>query len=246
MSNEKSKIRWRNSDTAELQRVINNFNAKLYRTQKKNPDSVDYLPSRVKKSDIIKSIETRADFNRTLKSLQRFSKKGAEKLVKSSRGAKATQWEVDEFKRKQRLENARRKREKKKLDEKPVTSRGKPTGLKRGEMGSVRENSLKPSKKKFENLSQKEWDKAKSAIDKALDVRHREQRKQHMKDNYIKGLQNAGYSDDVIKLVEDTELDDFLETVETDTEATIDFIYEPIEQAKKEEALKQVWTKGEK
>ena len=246
MSNKRSKIRWRDSDTAELNRLIKNFNAKLYREEKKNPATADYLPSRVKKSEVIKSIETRADFNRLKKSLSAFSKRGAEKPVKSSRGAKATQWEVDEFKKKQKIENVRRTRERNKLNEKEMKSRGKPTGLKRGEMGTVKENSLKPNKKKFENLSQKEWEKAKLNIDKSLNAQHREQKKQTMKDNYIKGLENAGYSDDVIDLVKNTNVDDFMETVDTDTEATFDFIYDPIEQKQKEEALKQVWAKGEK
>ena len=246
MSNKSSKIRWRDSDTAELQRLIKNFNAKIYREIQKNPDAVNYLPERVKKSEAIKSIQTRSDFNRLTKSLKGFTKKGAEKPVKSSRGATATQWEVDEFKKKQRVVNARRTRERNKLNEKEVKSRGKPTGMKRGEMGSIKENSLKPSKKKFDNLSQKEWDKAKANIDKTLNAQYREERKQHMKDNYIKGLQNAGYSDEIVDIVQNTPLDDFLETVDTDTEATFDFIYDPIEQAKKEEALKQVWAKGEK
>ena len=112
----KSKIRWRDADEKELQRVINNYNAKLYRLAKNKPEMVDILPQRLTKKEAVKSIESRADFNRLVNSLQRFSKKGAEKPVVSKRGAKATQWEVNEFVHKQRIENARRTRERKKIE----------------------------------------------------------------------------------------------------------------------------------
>lgn len=238
----KSKIRWRESDLHELQRIVNNYNAKLSRLNK-NPNYKDksVLPAKMTKREAMKSIETRADFNRLTNSLQRFSKRGSEKAVKSSRGAKATQWEVNEFNIKQRTENARRTRERKKLENQEVKTRGKSTGVKRAEMGSVKENSLKPSKKKFDNLSQKEWELAKRSIDNALNNEYRAERKQKMKDNYIKGLINAGYPDDVIQLVTECDIDKFLETVTNDTEASFDFIYDPLELQIKSEALRGVW-----
>ena len=201
----------------------------------------DYLPERVKKSDAIKSIETRADFNRLTHSLQRFSKRGAEKPVSSSRGAKSTQWEVNEFKHKQRIENARRTRERKKLEQQEVLSRGKSTGVKRAEMGTIKENSLQPSKKKFDNLSQKEWELAKRNIDRQLNASYRDEKKLRMKENYIKGLITAGYPDSLIELVKNTDIDKFVETVVNDTEASFDFIYDPLELKAKSEALTEVW-----
>ena len=241
MAKQQYKIRWRESDTAELQRAINNFNAKLYRIKKNNPEMAVYLPDRVKKSEIINSINTRADLNKVVNSLQRFTRKGAETPARSSRGAKATQWEVDEFKHKQRVENARRTRERKKLETKDVTSRGKKTGSKRSEMGSIKENALKPSKKKFENLSQKEWDLAKANIEQAINPMLQEFRKHNMRLNYIKGLRNAGYSEDIVAYVLEMDIDAFIETTQTDTEAEFDFIYDPIEFKLKNDALMQVW-----
>lgn len=237
----KSKIRWRESDLSELQRTIKNYNAKLYRIRKNHPELIEFLPDRVTKKEAVQSIESRADFNRLTKSLQRFSKKGAEKPVTSSRGAKATQWEVDEFKHKQRVENARRTRERKKIEQQEVLTRGKPTGVTRAEMGSIKENSLKPSRKNFNNLSAKEWELAKNNIDKLLNATEREAQKEKMRSNYVKGLIEAGFSDDVIDLVKNIDVDRFVQTVETDQEATFDFIYDPLELAVKNNALKEVW-----
>lgn len=241
MSKQPSKIRWRESDLDELQRTIKNFNAKIYRERKKDPGAGDFLPETVRKADIVKSIESRADFNRIVNSLQRFSRRGAETPVKSSRGAKATQWEIDEFKHKQRIENARRTRERKKLEEQEVKSRGKGTGVKRAAMGSVKENSLKPSRKNFDNLSQKEWELAKKNLDNMLDVSYRERKQTQMKENYIKGLITAGFPDSVINKVRNVPLETFLNTINTDNEASFDFIYDPIELKIKAESLLEVW-----
>ena len=237
----KSNIRWRGSDEKELERTVRNFNAKINRLAKNRPELKEYLPAKVSKKEVKEGIETRADLNRTLNSLQRFTKRGAENPVQSSRGAKATQWDVDEFKHKQRIENARRTRERKKLEEQEVKTRGKSTGVTRAEMGSIKENALKPSNKNFNNLSQKEWELAKRNIEKMLNAKYRDERKETMRSNYIKGLITAGFPDDLIKLVEGLDIDKFLETVETDQEGTFDFIYDPLELQVKADALREVW-----
>ena len=239
-----SKIRWRDSDTAELKRAVKNFNAKITRLTKKSPELVPLLPDKLSVKDLKNNITTRADFSREINSLGRFTKRGSEKVVKSSRGAQALKWDINEFNIKQRTENARRARKQKKLDEIEMKSRGKSTGLKRGEMGSINRNALNPSKKKFKNLSQKEWEKAKEAMNNLFDVKAQEQKKERFQQNYIKGLKDMGYSDSLIKLVESKSPDEFVEIFNTDTEAQFDFIYDPLELQTKQEALFEVW-KGE-
>lgn len=242
MAKKQHKIRWRDSDSEELQRVINNFNAKLYRIKKKHPEMAEYLPDRVRKKDLVKNIHTRSDFNRAVTSLKRFGKRGAENPVKSSRGAKTTKWEVDEVKKKARRVNREREKERNALLDTEVTSRGKGTGSKRSEMGKLKENELKPINVNFTIKSQKEWDKLKESIDAQLDEANKMFRKSNMKLNYIKGLENAGFSDDVVALVHQMNPDNFISTVETDAEATFDFIYDPIEHNLKEDSLRETWT----
>lgn len=240
----KSKIRWRDSDTQELQRIINNYNNKLYRLKKNHPEMVDYLPQRMTKKDAIQSIETRADFNRLAKSLQRFSKRGAEKAVTSSRGAKATQWEVDEFRRKQQIENARRTRERKAIEEKEVKIAGRGTGKTRAEMGSIKENELKPSRKKFDNMSQKEWELASKNMDRLLNATVREERRLQMRENYLKGLTENGFLDDapdLEKYIRGIDIDTFYETVQTDETATFFFYKDPIAYKSRLDTLIDTW-----
>ena len=77
----KYNIRWREADEKELQRVVKNYNAKLSRLAKKNPEMKNALPDRVSAAQLRDMIETRQDLNRELNSLRRFSQKGAEELV---------------------------------------------------------------------------------------------------------------------------------------------------------------------
>ena len=202
----------------------------------------DLLPERVTKSEAIKSIETRADFNRLTHSLQRFSRRGAEKPVSSTRGAKSTQWEVDEFKIKQRVENARRTRERKRLGEEEVSVGGKKTGVKRKEMGRIKENELNKHKLKFDNMSQKEWELAKQRMDKRFNAQYRDEKKELLRTNYIKAMVELNYPDSLIDLVKQVDIDKFITTYNTDETATIDFIYDPIEMQLKIEQVRNTWT----
>lgn len=94
------KIRWRKRDEELLKKTLRNFNAKLRRIEKKNPENAKYLPKFSKKiydefdeRDVIvftdrlsleqakDLISTREDFNRRIDALKRFSRRGAEDLV---------------------------------------------------------------------------------------------------------------------------------------------------------------------
>ena len=242
MSKQPSKIRWRESDLDELQRTIKNYNAKIAYHSKKSPDNAEYLPSKITKKEALEKIETRSEFNRFVNSLQRFSRKGAEEIIKSERGANMTKWAHQEYKLGERLDNARKARELKKLEEQEVTSRGKGTGVKRAQMGTIKENSLKPRHRDPLKMSQKEWDLARSNMDRMLYASYRREKQKRMKENYIKGLIISGFPEDVIEMVRNTPLDDFLEKVINDTEASFDFIYDPIELQVKAQALKRVWS----
>lgn len=237
----KSKIRWRESDLAELQRVIRNFNAKLTRLEKKGAD-MNIMPERLSKKDAMGKIETRADFKRYTKSAQRFSQRGAEAAVKTKRGAVDTQWAFDEAKRAYRREQARKKKELAKLKEQEVTSRGKGTGVKRAEMGSVKENELKPSKKNIQNMSQREWEKFKERMEKAMYDKDSEAKKAKMKANYLKAMINAGISEEIQELVRAMPLDEFVNTVINDQEGSFDFVYSPEDLAALNESLFESWS----
>lgn len=237
-------IRWRESDLKELERAINNFNQKLYRTKKKNPDSAVYLPDRAKKTDVIKSIKTRADFNRELRSLRAFSKKGAEKPTKIKGKKPITKWAKREYKKKQRRENQLKQKQLEKLKPKNVLVGGRDTGVKRVEMGSIRENSLKPNERDPLNMTKHEFEKEFNRINKKLDANAQGERLKQMKENYLKGLNDAGIlglHPEIEDMVNELDDEKFLETVQIDETATFDFYKDPIELQERAKYIAQAW-----
>lgn len=236
----KSKIRWRESDHAELQRVIKNFNAKLTRLEKGGAD-MGIMPDRLSKKDALGKIETRADLKRFIESAQRFTQRGAETTVKTKRGAVDTQWAFEEAKRAYRREQSRKKRELAKLQAQEVTTRGKGTGVTRAQMGSVKENELKPSKKNVQNMSQREWDKFKTRMEQAMYDKDSEAKKARMKENYLNALIRVGVADEVQDIVRAMPLDDFVSTVINDQEASFDFLYSPEDLEVLNENLYETW-----
>lgn len=228
-------------EVENLQRSITNFNAKVERIAKRNPSSVDYLPSKVTKKSAMESIDSVADLRRVEQSLKRFSKPNAETLVSSPRGAKATQWEIDEFERNQAIENARRAREREALEAKEVKIAGKGQGKTRSQMGSIKDNELKPSRKKFENMSQGEWQKAKELMERRLLAGYTEEQRKLMQINYMRGMLHEGYDEELIKYISTIPTDKFFEITQTDETATIDFIYDPLALKTRQDTLWDLW-----
>lgn len=222
-------IRWRDRDRQELRREIKNFNARLSYAAKKNPDAAQFLPERMSMKKAVETIGTRQEYNRLIQSLGRFNAQSAE-IVKSSRGASASHWQIDEFKRMQRAENRRRTMERKKIEEQEVKIAGKGQGVTRAQMGSISENALKPSQKKFNNLSQMEWDRAFKSMERLFNAQARKEQREKMRENYIRGLRNSGVlgaQPDLEGVIRSVDIDTFIETVETDEVATFAFYNDP-------------------
>ena len=93
-------IRYDKKLNQEINRTIKNFNQKIARLEKQERE---LLPSKITKKDLKSSVYTRAELQRKLKELQRFSKRGAEDIIETKGGVKLTQYELSNIKR----ENAR-------------------------------------------------------------------------------------------------------------------------------------------
>ena len=233
MPKQEPNIRWRKSDTQKLQRLVKNFNAKLTRLAKKDPDNAKYLPERLSMKKIRSEITTRKDFNEAVSDFSLFTKRGQEEMLHSESkrtGLQITKWEYNYYnKRREKAEKIKREIYEE-LGDKEVLQAGKATGNKRKEMGKIRENELKPSKADFLNKTSKEWELAKRAIDKMLNADARLERQLTMRENYLKGLRESGILDAMPELEEIiNELDPktFYETTQIDETATFDFYKDP-------------------
>lgn len=73
-------IKWQKSDSQDLSKAVKNFNAKISRLEKKNPELKNALPEKVSVRQLKELINTRQDLKREINSLKRFSKKVLKKL----------------------------------------------------------------------------------------------------------------------------------------------------------------------
>lgn len=88
-------IRWTENQVNKLKKAVNNFNSKVRRL-KQDDDLALILPSTVKFSELKNDIKTASELNRRIKMLQRFSRRGAEKLAENTSEA-MTNWEKNEL-----------------------------------------------------------------------------------------------------------------------------------------------------
>lgn len=245
-----SKIRWRASDLQKLEREIDKFNRKIYRERSAHPEKRDILPDTIKVADKKAMIEKfkqspRSVFQKEIKSLERFRKKGAADVITSKTGNKVTRWEKNEVAIKVATINRARTKERARVAEIEATTRGKPIGLKRGEMMSGRMMSLQPKIFNFDNIrGGKEWEKYKRGVENLISPEAENVKNERYKANYLKALDTAlgGYGQDLIKKLEKVSAEDIVNIYYQDQEANIDFIYAPEEILSKVEVLEAVWS----
>lgn len=236
----KSKMRWGNSDHALINKVIKNFNAKLTRLEKKGMD-MSIQPDKMNKKEVLAKIETRADFNRVIKSAQAFTVKGAETPVKTKTSNVIAQWHVNEMKKLERADNIKKALAEKRLNEQEVLSRGKGTGVKRAEMGTIQENAVKQTHKDPMDMTKTEFEKRFMALEGRVMDKSSTAKKQLFHDNYVKAMIEEGYAEDLIELVKSIPLDEFINTVDIDQDAQMKYVYNQLDMDVANMTLRQVW-----
>ena len=112
-----SKIKWRQSDQAKLAKTIKNFNSRRNSLLKSHPELFELTPEKQVMSDILPVIKegTRNDFNKFIKSLDRFRGEAIREVVEFESGLKLTKYQVQENRYKLNAINANRKNELKKI-----------------------------------------------------------------------------------------------------------------------------------
>lgn len=210
------KIKWRESDTRELNRVVKNFNAKLNRLAKSSDNVI--LPEKVKVSELKKLINTRQDLQREINMLKRFSKKGSEKAVViegNENNLTITKWQKTEMNRRVGIINRKRKERFDLLKDLDVYSRGESLGYKKGDigMGRTAEHTLKPMNAFTRTMDKADLKQKWKAIMKESPSDFFKESDFRLKENYINTiLRNYNERDvvDVISAIENMDIKDFI------------------------------------
>jgi hypothetical protein len=244
----KPNIKWRDSDAEKLEKEIQRFNAKVYYNRKKHPELEDILPNPINKASKAKLIESfkeapRSEFNKGVKSLERFNQRGSEKIVTSKTGNSVTRWEKNEVAYKVAQINRERAKERKLYESLPATSQGKALNYTRGEMGSERLNELQPKKFDFNKIRKgKEWEKFKETVNAQSSYTHKLDMMEGFKNNYYLALEEfGGYASDIQKIIEMLPAEKEMETYYKEQEATITFIYEKDDEDSHLEVIREIW-----
>lgn len=244
----KSTIKWRASDAERLEKEIKRFNAKVYYNRRNHPELEDILPKPITSKDKTRMINQfkeapRNEFNKELRSIERFSKRGAEKVVVSKTGNAVTKWERNEVSYKVAQINRERAQERKLYESLPATSQGKKLNYTRGEMGSERLNELHPKKFDFDKIRKgKEWEKFKEAVNSQSSYTHKIEMMEGFKNNYYLALEEfGGYAEDIQKIIEMLPAEKVVETYYKEQEATITFIYEKDDEDSHLEIIREIW-----
>ena len=205
----KYNIRWTESDNQELRKAVKNFNQKIARLEKKNPQIKNALPEKVSVKQMRDLIETRSDLNRELNALKRFSKRGAETIVpvpNNDYNLQITKWQKQEMNRRVGTINRKRKEKLKELQDVEQTSRGKPLGYTKGQIGMGRQEqvALSPMKSFTQKMNVKDLKYKYQSILKESQSTYWDRRDLILKENYVKSLEdnygkNAAFLVDKIK-----------------------------------------------
>lgn len=260
-------IKWRIQDEKELRRVARNFNDKLRRLNKKSPELKNILPqfynenteqfeSRITIENLKSMIQTRQDYNRYIKMLERFSRRGAERIVEApgnEYGSKITVWQRNEMSRLASIVNRKRQERLDKLNLVQMIDSSGELGYTLGEMfgmGLASRNKLAPTKAFTRSQSQADIKFKWRALQAETRTKYYLDRDQLLKENYIKALlENYNEKDvkDIIKSVRNMNSDMFVLKFEARGDK-FEMVYPP-EQGSDEyngyvEELRRYWTGG--
>lgn len=228
------KINWRESDIEELARTVKNFNAKISRLSKKNPDIAVALPQKVKIGELKNLITTRQDLKREINALKRFSKRGAEKIViadGTDEELQITKWQRTEMNRRVGIINRKRKARLEELSNMEMKSRGEALGYTRGQlgMGKATEVSLSPMNAFTRRMNRRDLNMKWLSILRESQSTYFTEKDYRLRDNFIKAFeQNFNPNDigDVVAHIKSMDIKDFLQKFEEEG-GTLEFAYPP-------------------
>lgn len=211
-------IRWKQSDTDELKKAVKNFNAKISRLEKKYPEQKNALPERMSVKQIKELVTSRKDLQRELRSLRRFTVRGAEELVDvpdSDYNLKITKWQKNEMLSRLKRINRRRKERYDVIMDVEMESRGEKLGYTVGEfresigMGSVDRASTEPMNAFTPKMTRTDLKFKFKSILAESQLNYWNEREQIMKETYVRTLLERFSQNDVQDIVDVIENMDF-------------------------------------
>lgn len=228
----KPNIRWREKDVEQLHKAVRNFNAKVRRLKKKNPSKAQYYPETISIKDVRSKIRTRQDFNREVKKIGRFSRRGIEEIVTTDKGLTVTKYELREASIMRRVINLKRKREAERLG----------LTMEAGLKTQIKKQSLTP-KRDVKEVKPTDFKSYVQSLEKEIASTFDEKMQENYVENYMQGLFNAlgEKSFPIFELIEQLPPDVIVDNSISNPFLTIAFMYDPLEQEDIANAMLEEW-----
>lgn len=200
-------IRWTEADAKELARSVKNFNAKVKRLEEKYQGTDVIIPERVGVKELKELIGTRRDLQREVKSLQRFTQRGSEEIVKAPNTEDElfmTRWQRTDMNRRASVINRTRKKRLEQVEELEMRSGGDPLGYTVGEfgMGKAEKLALSPTHAFTPKMSKYDVKQKARSLRKHSQSDYFNKADQRLIDNYTNSLVET-YGEEAIKDVLD-------------------------------------------
>lgn len=237
------RISWTDNQSNQLRKSVKNFNAKVTRLEKKYDREIAKakstgdkglvkqltlerrgLPERVTMKEIKNVVKTRNDLQREVRALQRFTKRGSEKMTKvpvTDNNIFMTEWQSKEMTRRISYINKRRAERRAEIADLEVTSRGQKVGYKRGEfgMGKANERQLAPMNAFTEKMDYADLHKKFKSIRKESSEFYWNWRELILKENYKNSiLENFRQGDvkEILETIDNMDFGEFYKIFEAD------------------------------
>lgn len=221
-----AEIRWRKSDEAKARDLIARFNRKVYRQRKKG---VVKQPETIRKKEFIEELRrgSRAEYNRRMKSLENYLKRGAEKKYITREGVNITVWEKNEIDRAIRTVNARRR---------AALEKYQPSTYK-GTMGTIERANLRPKKNRIQRVLPSEWESFKKSVEKSAKMSDPAYSAKRYKENLMQAVKNRYGKGTLYEIIKDISPEKLVEFYYNEPLLQIDFIYDPHEAEEVEQVI---------
>lgn len=223
------KIKWRKIDKERVTRIARLFNAKITRVLKKSPELIDVLPKRLDTKEMTRRMQqgTRRDFDREMKRLERFLRKGAEMPYTTKAGVNTTVWQKKEIDNTFRSINAKRRKELAKLE----------PSIYKGTMHTIESNNLQQRKNTVQEIIPKFWDKFVENLYYQEMMEYRD-RSEEYKTNFLHAIEvTLGKQSRLYRIIENLPSNKIYKYSNTDPLLAISFLSDPMDEDEIEELM---------
>lgn len=188
-------IKWTDNQEEQLKKSVRNFNAKVSRLERKyKDDPTVVIPERVKIRDMRKLITTNRDLQVEVRSLQAFSRKGSENLVRAKTNDTIfiTKWQKKELEKRAKPINEARAKRLEELESKGLVHKGKDLGYTRGQLGMGKSDTimLQPTTAFTPSMTKADINKKMEHYRRESQSTYWNKKDLQMRENFVKALEN--------------------------------------------------------